>query len=360
MLRRLFAAMVALLVVLTALGCRGGSEEPRVRFGCYPTPTVGATFLNPTALGQHGYRSNRSEKNGIVYTCQGGHIDVAHLRLAADWTAYLTKRSFQCLMENEAQFSYKLGADRSRHYVEVSYPEDWARRPAPERAAAARESAAVLGPHLAFTMMTWHEVLTWFGYKYVGLPTAFASAFSWEDSYSNLLGTIVAVRALQDTEHSYDEAVTIALNEELERLGTLPARVAKDATAQVKGDWFTGSVVMFVDIMKRNFDIGLDDGLVTPTLLENVAACGGAQPMSYPVPRLDVPARHGFSVRLVVEPREWEKHAILAVVYPDAKQKNKRIDLTTHLPRIMDYIKQDAARRYGRPVDARSGTAGAP
>ena len=55
-----------------------------------------------------------------------------------------------------------------------------------------------------------HEILTWHGFRCVGFLPEFLSAFSWEDSFSNLLGTVVASKALRDTEHPYDEAMTIA------------------------------------------------------------------------------------------------------------------------------------------------------
>jgi hypothetical protein len=105
--------------------------------------------------------------------------------------------------------------------------------------------------------------------------------------------------------------------------------------------------MMLVDIRKRNIDIGLGDGMVTPTLLPEVAECGEVTPVSYPVPNLDVLTRHGFAVRLTVEPHEWEAGAILAVAYPDTKPRPKRVDMAAHLGPIMDYIEQDALRRFG-------------
>jgi len=350
MLMRLLARMGTLLVLLTAVGCQDGLP-PRVRAGCYPTSTVGAPFVNPDKLGRHGYRFNLSEKNGIVYTCRGGHIDLAHVRIAADWTAYLTRKSLRHLTEGDRQFSYRPAIDQSRHYVELTYPADWAERSQAQRETAAREISQALGPALAFNMTTWHEILTWFGYKCIGLPTAFPSAFSWEDSYSNLLGTVLAVRALADHEHSFSEALTIALNNELDYLGAVPAAVARQATDQVKGVWFTGAILMLMDIRKRNLDIGLDDGRVTPTLLPTVSECGEVTPVSYPAPSLEVLAQYGFAVKLTIEPHEWEAGAIRAVAYPDAKPRPKRIDVAAHLGPIMDYIEVDARRRYGPQVE---------
>ncbi len=358
-LRRLLVGCV--LVGLAGAGCqvfpdeglagpasevitRGFDSAPRVRYGAYPSAIVGTPFVGAN-LGNHGYYFRPSEKNGILYTCRGGHIDTMHLRIASDWTAYLIAESCRHLMQGDHSFSYKLFVDRSRNYVCISYPEGWGSLPQEQRQEIASEVAFALGPYLTYTMVTWHEILTWFGFKCIGLPAEFASAFSWEDSYSNLLGTIIAVRALRDTEHPYNEAMKVALDEELQRLGVQPVGVAKRASESVQGDWYTGDVVMFVDMKKRNFDIGLDDGMVTPTLVPNVPACEGAEPASYPVPTLDVLSKHGFSVTVEIEPHEWEKGKILRIVYPNGR--GKRIRPTEHFPQIMAHIRQEAAARYG-------------
>jgi hypothetical protein len=76
------------------------------------------------------------------------------------------------------------------------------------------------------------------------------------------------------------EAVQIALDREMAKLGILPALASKRAAESVKGKWSTGDVTMLVTIMKRNFDIGLGDGMVTPTLVPNVPECPNAEPLS--------------------------------------------------------------------------------
>jgi hypothetical protein len=125
--------------------------------------------------------------------------------------------------------------------------------------------------------------------------------------------------------------------------------VARHASQGVKGQWFTGSVLFFVDIKKRNFDIGLDDGFVTPTLLPGVGPCEGAEPLSYPVPNLDVLARHGFSLSLEIESREWERDKIFAVLSKDPK--TSRIQPTTDFPILMDYLRKAAEEKYGPIAD---------
>jgi hypothetical protein len=352
----------ALLVIFMLAGCgllpdaarsgpadqaiyKGFSSRPRIRYGTYPCAILGTPYVGQK-LGSHGYHWCPFEKDGIAYTCGAGHVDIIHLRIAADWTAYLITESYKHLMKGDSQFSYKLAVDRSRNFVQISYPKGWASLPDKTRSVIAREIAFAMGPHLTFTTVTWHEILTWYGFKCIGLPVEYASAFSWEDSYSNLLGTIIAVRALQDSQHPYNEAVKIAIDEEMAKLGIQPVQVGRRASDSVKGKWFTGNIALFVDMKKRNFDVGMDDGFVTPTTVPGVVECPGVQPVSYPVPDLDVLEEYGFSVTLEIEPHEWEKNKILRIVHQD-----KRINPQLHFAQIMDHMRRQAAARYGPEYD---------
>jgi len=318
------------------------SGPPRIRFGSYPSSNVGTTYLDKN-LGTHGYGYTAAEKNGIIYTCRAGHIDIVHLRIAADWTAYLTMKTFNTLTSDGDGFTYKLDVDRSRYFVKFSYPENWKHLPIDEKRRIAAEVAPNLGQYFTFTMTTWHEILTWFGFKCIAVLPEYPSAFSWEESFSNLLGTILAVEAMCDAEHSYDQALTIAIENELEKLGVQSAQVARKAADSVKGSWFTGSVLFMVDMKRRNFDIGLKDGFVTPTLVPNISECAGAEPVSYPIPNPDVVSKYGIKFTLEVEPHEWESGKILGIV-SDKVRKNRIIPAET-FPAIMDYIEKDAVKK---------------
>jgi len=345
-LLRLFSMISLLLFSFAANGCQFNGA-PRPRLGCYPTATVGTNFLDPEYLGPHGYNFNWSEKNGIIYTCKAGHIDVAHLRIAADWTAYLAAKSFTCLMKSDAGFSFKLNADRSVYYAQITYPENWQDLSQKDQERIARDISIKLGQYLAFTTTTWHEIMTWFGYKCMGIFPEFPSAFSWEDSFSNLLGTHIAAEALRDSEYKFEEAMTLAINQELEKLGVRSRYTAIRAAENARGVWFAGDLLYLVDMKRRNFDIGLDDGYVTPTIVPHTPGCERIQAQSYPVPNLDFLIEYQFSVKLEIELREWEKDKILSIVYPDAKNRKSRLEPVAHFARIMNYIQEDAVTRYG-------------
>ncbi len=363
-----FACGRWLLLGLVALGLAGGgcrmlpdrpvggpvpdalatefNSAPRLRYGKSPTLVfMGKQFIGGD-LGTHGYHYRAAENNGVLYTCRAGHIDTTHLRIAADWTAHLAAESYQHLLRGDPSFSFRMIADRhSPHYVQISYPADWASRSPEQRRPIAREVALTMGPYLAYTLVTWHEILTWYGYKSVFFVPEFHSSFSWEDSFSNLLGTYLAAKALRDTAHSYDAAMTIVLNEEMRKLGVQPAAVAKQASASVQYKWYSGSIGTFINMKKRGLDIGVDTGYATPILVPNVPSCPGAQPAPYPAPTLRPLSDYGFAVGVEIEPHEWEKNKILRIVYPD--QPGRRIHPDEHFAAIMADIRREAAARYG-------------
>ena len=104
----------------------------------------GYNFIGPN-LGKHGYKSQPGEKNGIAYTCRGGDIDVIHVRIAADWTAYLATKAYKTLMNGKPGFSYKLAVDRSHNDGDVHLSAGLECGCHAEQAAAAREVAMASG-----------------------------------------------------------------------------------------------------------------------------------------------------------------------------------------------------------------------
>jgi len=354
------ACLLGFLIILQA-GCAPGNEfnnhsvkgRPRARVGRYASPSVGTVFVDTEDLGVHGYYSSWSEKIGIAYTCKAGHIDLAHVRKSADWTAYLAANILEQLKQNETKFSFKF-KEPARYYVQLTYPDWWKDLPEDEKYRITRDISIGLGQYFTYVGCTWHEILTWFGYRSVGLYPEFPSAFSWEDSFSDLLGAHLGGKALRDTEREYDEAMTLALKRELDDLGIQPRDVAIRASNAVRGLWFSGDFLFLVDMKGRNFDIGLDDGLVTPWLVPSSAEgsgglpeCEGAQPQSYPAPSLDFLSEYGFSAKFDLERKELQRHKILSIVYPDRKERRKRIEPAAHFPAIMANIMKDAVEKHG-------------
>ncbi len=328
-------------------------KRPRARVACVASPTAGTCYPDPFALGSHAYTGgfihslfDPPERNGIVYTCRGGFIDIAHSRKLADWTAYLAYGIRAAIVANRRNFSFKM-REPSRSYVRIEYPPDWDQLPACTRDATATEISIQLASYLTYTACIWHEMLTWFGYKAIGFYPEFNSAFSWEDCYSNALGCRIAEVALRDPNQEFGRAVTLLLNRELERLGVQPRPAAWVAGRAVHGQWFAGNYFWF-QIVKRNFDIGGEDGLITPWLAPGLSACDEARPEDYPVPTLASVQRHGFAITYEIEPREWERKEMLAIIY--GKGGKGRIEPARHFGTILDHIRAQALARYGPEV----------
>jgi len=327
----------------------GLHARPRVRVGYVPRPKCGTKFLGRQDLVQHGYGPNLSERNGLVYTCKAGHIDIAHARKAADWTAFLAAKTFHSIIENETDFSFKM-YEPSRYFVRLTYPANWNDLSKEAREHLAYRLSVDLGQYLTFTGLTWHEIITWFGYKSRGIVSEYPSAFTWEDIFSNLFGTHIAGLALKDTQYTYNEAITRILDNELQRLEDQPGHISKSAAQSVRGSWFTMKF-FFTVMKKRNFDLGLDDGFVTPTLIPSVCGCEGAQAEPLPIPNLNRLSDHGFSVTLEIEPNIWEEDIILDIINRNGNRRTNRIEPAIHFAPIIDYIRAEAVKRYGPDVD---------
>jgi hypothetical protein len=329
------------------LDLKRGGTPPRGRIACYASSTVGTRYPDPLHLGPHSYGFNLRERNGIVYTCRGGHIDITHLRKAADWTAYIAFRIRRALLSGDTRLSYRM-REPSLYFIEFTYPNGWAALPTEARERIAAEIAVPAAQYCAFAGMVWHEVITWFGYKSIGIYTEYPSAFSWEDVYSNSVGCRLAGEALRDPGRSFDEAMTALLDRELQRLGVQPKRVAWQAGEAVRGEWFVNDFLL-CDLVKRNFDIGLDDGFVTPWLVPGIGGCPDETPVLYPVPDLSVLHEHEFSMKLEIEPKEWERKEFAQFMYPSG-----RIEPARDYEPLMEYIRAQAIRRYGLYVDDHS------
>ncbi|MDO8303669.1 MAG: DUF4056 domain-containing protein [Sedimentisphaerales bacterium] len=315
------------------------TETPRWRLGSYATTTLTTRFIDANNLGKHSFCGSLTENNGIAYTCRGGHIDVTHVRIAADYVRYLYNKTRKNILTSTSEFTFNSDEEPSVYFVQLKYPNHWQTLPPQDKERIADEVVFELSQYFTYTMVTWHEVLTWFGYKPSGFLPEFPSAFSWEDNYSNLVGTRLGAQAVAEDKHDFDEAMTIAIQVELENLGVQSRKIARKASAKMRGKWWRYTLsVVFVEMLERNMDLGYVDGFVTPTLVPGV--CEDARPQSYPVPALAALSKYGFAMTLEVEPKEFEKSKILRIVYPDGS--SKRINLPKDLPLIMDVVKKQA------------------
>ncbi len=329
--------------VLLANGC--DINAPRPRLGNLPTPPPGPRFYEPDSLGEHSYQHSLFEKNGIVYTCKAGHLDIAHVRGNADHTRYLIKKTRNTLMKKGDGFSFRRTIELSQHKVKFNYPQYWDKLSQKQKEKIAEIIAYKVGPYLAYNATLWHEILTWFGVHFMGFEPEFNSSFSWEDIYSNLLGTKLAIEALKDTKHSYNKAMTLAIDRKLKELGVQPKSIAIKATEQMRGEWFNG--LLLVDTLRKNMDVGLDDGFVTPVLVPGI--CEDAEPELLAAPTIDILSKYGFSMKYEIHPKEWEKGKILKIIYPDGN--GETIEPYKHFATLMYHIKRQAIAKHNCIID---------
>jgi len=335
-----FAICTFVFILLSSFlllnGCESESK-PRLRAGAFFGSPAWMDFPNPEKLGTHHFGFSLNEKNGMVYTCKAGFIDIGHLREAADRTAYLAAVTYRNLMLKKSEFWFRV-IEPSRYWVKVSYPENWEGQSVEEKERIANEVSIHLGQYFAHTSMVWHEILTWYGFSTTGIFSDRISSFSWEDTYSDLLGTSLAVEALRTNQQRFDDSMTKLIDQTLNDLEVQPSAVARQAAKQIKGEWFTGGMYFFVEMKKQNFDIGLDDGQITAMLVPGICDDGEAQP--FPVPSQEIVSQYGFEMKLEIEPRVWEKNKIYDAI--GLEKTESRLEPKVHYPKILEHINNQA------------------
>ncbi|MBN1816771.1 MAG: DUF4056 domain-containing protein [Sedimentisphaerales bacterium] len=341
-----FWSRIGLVLFVCFLAGCGGNPPPRLRAGAYFGDFMGMSFPEPGDFGKHSRINPLSEKNGMVYTCKAGFVDLAHLREAADRTVYIATLTEHALLKNKPAFSFRC-AEPSRYHVALTYPASWSELSSVPKKELASDLAICLGQYLSHTTTVWHEIITWFGFASSGLFSEHLSAFSWEDTYSDLLGIHLARIAISDREHDFNQAMTELIDHELKRLEIQPSPTAQEAVRIIYERWFEGGLYFWLKLNKRNFDVGLDDGEITPWQVPGL--CPDAKAESRPVPTLDFLYRNGFSVRVEIAPQEFEKDQILQVCCPD--RACTKIDPVRHFPIILDFIEAQAYQKYGPDVE---------
>jgi len=309
--------------------------EPRERLGI--TPGIALFYPDPDKLGKHSYRFSFSEKDGLVYTTGAGLIDTYHLRENADLAAFLASETFNALKEKKPEFSFK-GYDPSVYHVKIKYSDSWDRDKEDIFNASIK-----IGHYLAFNAATWHEIITGFRYKSKLIDESYSS-FSWEDCFSNLLGTHIGIKALLDNKHEYDEAVDIMIQSEIKRLNAQPSKTAKQAVNNVSEKWFSG--FLFFQMKKRNFDVnGECMSVLIPPAEKNSKGERKILP-EYPLPKIS--SLNNLEIRVEIKPRIQEEGYIFEAI---EDKKAKFIEIERHFPILIETLKKHYTELYGDNVD---------
>jgi len=339
-----YRSTTALLLIISLAGCQVGSR-PRLRVSDYFGDPTGMRFPDPEKLGRHCLDDCGEEKVGMVYTCKGGFIDLGHVREAADRTEYASQIVYNTLIRSRTSCTYRI-IEPARYHLTISYPDQWQNMSWQQKKDIARQVSISYGQYLAHTSLIWHETLTWYGFASSGVFSENISAFSWEDPYSDLLGTQLGGMALNTASESFEDAMTRLIYETLRQLDVQPAATARKAEHAIQGKWFEGGYYFFVKMKERNFDVGLDDGFVTPWLVPDI--CQNAVPQDCPAPDLSVLEKYGFKMRLQIEPLEFEKGKIYKAINLN---HSEYLRPSVHFPEIIEHIRKEAEKMKGKEMD---------
>jgi hypothetical protein len=350
------ALLLLMLLSSTAIstGCNGAGQ-PRRRIGALPFPGIATLYAvaDPAALGTHRSRdfppppfAAIEVNRGIVYTTRGGFLDLAHVRDTIDWTRYSAEHVRSALRKTSAGLELP-GMDRTTFHLRFNYPSDWTLLSDAQRETLVDELAIRVGQQLGYLMMTWHEVQTWYGYKSSGLFSESASAFTYDDIVSHVVGAEVAGDAMRvagmKAGTAFDAAVTGVLSERLSAMGALRPAGTREAVARVSGSWWDGGRPL-----KRQLRVGLTSGVVTPWLVPGLGDDAAGVP-AYAIPRLGEVGGRDFSSFVIIElePRAWEANRIRAQL----PEKPERFCPQHDLPRLLDVIRLEMRAQFGDDVD---------
>lgn len=359
--RRVGAWILAAATVLAAHGAPLTDDvarhAPTGRFGTLPTPHTAPGMRNavvdPADLGHHGYRVHPpgQESAGVLYTCNAGFLDLDHVRDAADWTAYLRQRFMEALLNDRGAVRFS-GEDRDVSFLvrlRPLSPEDKARWAAP--------IAAELGRRYAFQLLTWHEVLTWFGYRKVFLFPEKVSAFSYEDSASHLVGVAAGGAALASAA-PWDAAMDAALADELRGLGAVPRDATWAAFERVADRWYDSGSAWPSNrfVKKRDLDIGLEGRGVQPWQAPGVPGCEGAAVATLEIDRLATLDGGRFADMDAASfspgpPGYWDKLFPQGRPLGEDGRPVEALDPRVHLAAVMAQVRREVRAELGPEAD---------
>lgn len=326
--------------------------DMKAKVGEMPVPGYqNKNVLSVEELGKHGYGdAMHKEGNGIVYTCRGGFIDVAHIRDNADRMLYLATQIARSL---PASFSVELPAEGlARHVVVKPIPEALMRSPG--RWAVASAIAEWAG----FQLSVWHEIITWYGWESTPGFSEKISAFTPEDLYSNVLGQrlaagIIVNRELRSREE-YNAAMDAWMAEALRRLGVVTKDATRRALGMVDGLWWDSKkrIPDWKLVTRRSLAVGFKQ---TPWLLSDAFPadvgdshvqirdmCAGTPP----VLPLEVATRIGDTKIEDLVSIELEVGSWTPKTFPMALKKGDKLH-PSDFPALIAAIRSEAERELG-------------
>lgn len=330
--------------------CCAFGMDLKVKVGAAPVPGYeNQNLISVLDLGRHEYNNGAVtvqergvviEHNGLIYTCRGGFIDIAHVRDNADLTLYLT---LELLRQIPGEARVVFSGDGGERRVRV------AALPARaiERFGRWRVAAEIAG-WLAYQISIWHEIVTFYGYESVKGFSEKVSSFSPEDLYSNLLGVRLAQGIVQArrimTRDSYDRTLDAWMQESLRLLQAVPESEGRGAMARVDGRWWDSRKALpdWTLVLRRNLDIQPPQ---SPWLVSRVKACtGGPRPLELDLEERLGPVRIPAVAHIEFTFTDWVPERF---PWPEGR----RTVVPADFPGIMAALRKEASQALGPGFD---------
>lgn len=315
------------------------AQLPRARMGALPFygPFTLYDRADLDELGTHSYARgglldfDNERERGIVYTRRAGFFDIAHVRNSADMTAYIYARAQLAIEQGWTAFTFK-GHEPSTYTVSLCYPPDWYSIPIDERAQLGDELALRVAQRIAFDVMTWHEIITWHGYKSVIVVSEKKSAFTHDDVPSHAMGVQLAAEAIRSGK-DFDLEMSDRLHAMLTDLGIVDAQTHDDAIKRVKNQWWS----TIGGPERRMLDIGTGDGVVEPWVIQSLAE---GERHDFKLAALDNINGRDFSgfYRVQIDPKVLEGFKIRSVLNTDREYIDPEIDFPVLLRAIAEQL----------------------
>jgi hypothetical protein len=176
-------------------------------------------------LGNHVFYGDDQEGNGIIYSNCGGFLDLGHIRDNADLVAFFAWHINQNLGKDTSIVTVREGGKRriNLHLKDQELSEN---------------DILLIAQRMSYEMGVWHEIRTYFGVATYWPVHEKQSAFSPEDNYSNLLGTIVGYKALKADGH-YLKNVESEIDSIMNSYGAVStSEETRKAMDDVRGLWW--------------------------------------------------------------------------------------------------------------------------
>ena len=333
--------------------CCAFGVDLKAKVGPVPVPLYeNENIVSPAEIGPHGYDKGEltRENNGLVYTCRGGFIDLAHVRDTADSTLFLAMQIARAL---PGPITIQIPDQGTKRRILI--------KPLPEGLLARHgrwTTAVALASFIAYDLSIWHEVVTWYGWESTLGISEKLSAFSPEDLYSNILGINLAAGIILEREASsreqYDQTMELWLREAMRRLGGVDKEQGRRAMKAVDGLWWDSKKLLpdWKLVTRRDLHI---ETPVPPWIVEKSASaadpagtqmCAGQPP---PLP-LEIEDKIGGTkiedlVEIHFEFSDWiPKEFPLPAARGQAVQRSD-------IPKIVEDIRRQGAQEFGPDFD---------